>query len=354
MKENTKYHLLFETIKAEIERGVYQNGQRIPGENELSRRYSMSRQTVRQALTLLEQLGLVERKQGSGTYVKESLPRRKWNWQIGVVATYMSEYIFPSIMRGIEDELTQNGFSMVLSVTKNRLDSERRILENVLKKPVDGLIVEGTKSALPNPNLPLYEQIRQAGIPVVFFNSYYPVMPNKTFVVMDDKRGGYDATAYLASQGHIRIGGIFKSDDMQGIERYSGYIEGVIENKLPLRDEWVTWFHSENRNYFIQDEAERIVESLRDCTAVVCYNDEIGVKLINILHAHGYRIPEDKAIISFDNSLLSEVSRIKITSLDHPKEIMGAVAARKLVAMINGKAEKSSVMEWSFSKKHSG
>lgn len=353
MKEPAKYLVLFEKIKTEIADGVYKSGEKIPGEKELAEKYNISRQTVRQALSMLEQKALIERKQGSGTYVSEIVQKKKRTWNVGVVATYISEYIFPSILRGIESELSENGFFPVIGATKNRVDGERKILEDFMDKNMDGLIVEGTKSALPNPNADLYRKIQEKGVPVVFFNGFYPIMDNITYVIMDDKQGGMQAVQHLVEKGHENIGGIFKSDDMQGLERYSGFLQGLVNNSLPMRDEWITWFNSENRSYLFQDEAERIVASLKDCTAVVCYNDEIAIKLFNVLRTAGYHIPQDKAIISFDNSLLSEVSNTRITSFDHPKELLGAAAARKLIGMLDGRKEHSLVMQWRLVEKDS-
>lgn len=110
MKEKAKYIHLFEELKRRILQGEYQNGQRLPGENEMAGEFAMSRQTVRQALSLLEQEGFIQRRQGSGTYVRRVERRRERSWNVGVVATYISEYIFPSILRGIEGELSEEGF----------------------------------------------------------------------------------------------------------------------------------------------------------------------------------------------------------------------------------------------------
>lgn len=355
MKDGAKYVQLFERLKEEIAKGVYRGGEKIPGENELAEQYGMSRQTVRQALSMLEQELLIERRQGSGTYVRENAPRRKRSWNVGVIATYISEYIFPSILRGIEGELSESGFFPLLSATQNRVDNERKILEDFMEKQIDGLIVEGTKSALPNPNVPLYERLRKMGIPVVFFNGSYPALGGCVSVTTNDRQGGTDAVNYLVAHGHRKIGAIFKSDDMQGMERYAGYTQGLLENSLFLRDEWVVWFHSENRNTFLSEEFDvrRILELLGECTAVVCYNDEVAVKLVSALRDHGVEVPRDKAVISFDNSLLSEVSSVKLTSFDHPKENLGACAARKLISMMNGREEQSVVLDWGLAERDS-
>lgn len=354
MREQPKYSQLFEQLKTDILSGVYTSGQKIPGENEIARDYNMSRQTVRQAMALLEQEGLVERRQGSGTYVTHRNPRKKKTWNVGVVATYIGEYIFPSILRGIEGELSEAGFSPVLAATKNRVDNERRILADFLNKPIDGLIIEGTKTALPNPNIDLYEEINKRNIPVVFFNSCYPVLKEENVcIAMNDRKGGHDAVKHLLSRGHTQIGGIFKSDDMQGLDRYAGYLNAIMENKLPMKDEWVVWFNSESRSHLLSEETDWIFSALKECTAIVCYNDEIAVKLINSLNEKSVSVPKEKAIISFDNSLYSQVSQVPITSLDHSKEILGAVTARQLVGMMDGKAGKSLTLDWGLSQKDS-
>ena len=332
MKEKAKYIHLFEELKRRILQGEYQNGQRLPGENEMAGEFAMSRQTVRQALSLLEQEGFIQRRQGSGTYVRRVERRRERSWNVGVMATYISEYIFPSILRGIEGELSEEGFFPLLSATKNRVDNERRILE-----------------------LHLYEKLKEMGIPVVFFNSYYPALQGCVSVTMDDRQGGIDAVEYLVARGHRRIGGIFKSDDMQGLARYEGYTRGLLRHGITLQDQWVTWFNSESRDNLLTDEygVSRLLGKIASCTAVVCYNDAVAVKLEKAFAAHGVRVPQDKAIISFDNSQLGELASVGLTSFDHPKESMGACAARKLISMMSGREETSTVMDWGLAERNS-
>lgn len=348
MREKAKYAQLFERLKREILRGDFAGGQRLPGENEMAQAYGMSRQTVRQALSLLEQERLIERRQGSGTYVRRGEAHRKRSWNVGVMATYISEYIFPSILRGMEQELSEEGFFPLLSATKNQVDNERRILEEFIDKKVDGLIVEGTKSALPNPNLHLYETLGKMGVPVVFFNGYYPALEGCVSVTMDDRQGGLQAVEYLAARGHQKIGGIFKSDDMQGLGRYDGYTRGLLKNGLGLQDQWVLWFDSGTRDTFLTEEPgiSRALERLAECTAVVCYNDEVAVKLEKALYGRGLSVPGDKALISFDNSPLGAFAQVGLTSFDHPKENLGASAARKLLGLLSGREEKSVVLDW--------
>ena len=81
----------------------------------------------------------------------------------------------------------------------------------------------GTKSALPNPNLPLYEKLREMGIPVVFFNGYYPALEAASLSPWTTGPAGSRRWSTWWPGATGRVGGIFKSDDMQGLGRYDGY-----------------------------------------------------------------------------------------------------------------------------------
>ena len=204
-----------------------------------------------------------------------------------------------------------------------------------MEKRVDGLIVEGTKSALPNPNLHLYEKLKEMGIPVVFFNSYYRDLPDSVYVVTDDRKAGLQAVDLLIEKGCRRIGGVFKSDDMQGHGRYAGFSEGLIHNGCVLGDDNVVWYTTAERSrLFRPDNSDYMFERLRGCDGIVCYNDQIAYGVIDLLQKHNVRVPEDVLVIGFDDSSISEYSPVKITSFVHPKVEMGRAAANKLIHML--------------------
>lgn len=128
MATEPKYQLVASTLRREIADGIFAEGSLLTTEEELKRRFQVSRQTVRQAIALLEDDGLVVRRRGSGTYVKHGPRRHGETLTVGVVTTYITDYIFPSIVRGIEHVLSANGCMMNLSATYNRADHERMIL----------------------------------------------------------------------------------------------------------------------------------------------------------------------------------------------------------------------------------
>ena len=153
-----KYISLVNWIKNKISIRELHPGDKLYSENELSEMFGLSRQTVRHAIGILEEEGLVERIRGSGTYVGSRRGTiRKKTMNIAVISTYVDGYIFPPTLQGIVQTLSAAGYMTQIAFTNNRVENERRILEGILEKDnVDGVIVEATKSALPNPNLEYY------------------------------------------------------------------------------------------------------------------------------------------------------------------------------------------------------
>lgn len=353
MEKMTKYALLAQRLATEIQTGHYRVGDRLPSENELATYFGLSRQTVRQALAQLADQGLISRRQGSGSIVIPTVSdfaSRQCSYTAAVITTYIGEYIFPDIMRGIEQVLSLNQYAPLISATRNRVDSERRILLNCLDRLPDGLIVEGTKTALPNPNIDLYQKLYDLGVPVVFINGFYPDLPEPIFVVADDRQGGRDATSLLIRKGHTQIGGVFKSDDIQGHRRYAGFIQAMREAGVALNDDRILWYTTENRSAVLSNYA---LSALEDCTAVVCYNDEVALQVINLMRTAHRRVPEDLAVVSFDNSYYSEVSPIGITSFTCHKEQIGILAAQKLLSLIDGNPQQSTLLPWTLVERES-
>lgn len=346
-----KYQIVADSLRAHIQAGKYADAAALPTEFAIAREYQVSRQTVRQALALLSREGLIATRQGSGSRIlRQSRDTGDQQRNIAVISTYISEYIFPSILREVETVLSRHGCTPSLFATQNQVSNERRILTRLLQQPVDGILVEATKSALPNPNLDLYQLLMDRGVPLVFIHGCYANLPGAHFVLDDNAGGGRQLVRYLADKGYTRIGGIFKSDDIQGHGRYAGYTEGLQERGLPLKDRYVCWYNTESKASFRSggDESVRafLDQALEEVEAFVCYNDEIANSLLLQLQKRGLRVPEDIAVVSFDNSFYSELSPVPITSLSHGEENVGRTAAETLLRQMAGEYCQSVQIPW--------
>lgn len=101
------------------------------------------------------------------------------------------------------------------------------------------LLVEGTKTGLPNPNLGLYRKLISRGVPMVFMHNIYPELSDCISVLDDNYGGGRQLVEYLYKKGHRSISGIFKNDDLQGLQRYARYADALREFGLPMEEQRV-------------------------------------------------------------------------------------------------------------------
>lgn len=334
-----KYEEIQIWIKQRLEKGELKPGDKLESEYKLCQQFQVSRQTVRHAISLLEEKGIVERYRGSGTYIKDSKhihPQKKKTMLVAVMTTFIQEYIFSSIIRELETQFSNADYSLQISVTNNSVEKERMILKNILEKNmVDGLIAETTKSGIPNPNLDIYREIMAQGIPVLFINSHYPLL-EAPHVSMDDKMAGKLVTNYLIQYGHQDIAAVFKGDDGQGHQRYAGYLEALMESGIKINDRHIAWADTETLHHFEQIE-NWILYKLQDCTACVCYNDELASKVVSLCLKSGIRVPEDLSIISIDNSDIASHCKVPLTSAKNPIQELAKIAALQMLDMISGK-----------------
>ena len=346
MTENgkPKYFTLMEELKEKIISGRIQPGEKLPSENQFTVQYSLSRHTVRKALSLLEQEGYIEACHGKGTFCSEKMRHMKKSRNIAVVTTYISDYIFPRLIQGIDNVLSEQGYSIILKNTGNSRQKEAKCLEELLQKDIDGLIIEPSKSQLSCRHPGLYENLEKYQIPYIFIQGIYTEMKDKPHILMDDARGGYLVTKYLLEQGHRRITGFLKADDIQGIQRHKGYVRALQEAGIPYDPDLVVWFHTEDRRSKPSMMVKEMVKTGSLPHGIVCYNDQIAVQVIESLEDCGLQVPKDISVTGYDNSLYAQRGT-GITTIAHPQERLGEMAAELILEKINGVSEEDSKVE---------
>ncbi|MCK9547218.1 MAG: GntR family transcriptional regulator [Sphaerochaeta sp.] len=340
MDTQHKYMEIVTWAIEQINTGHFLPGSRFLTEAQLSDRFSCSRQTVRRALEVLVQQGLVTRLQGSGTFIAEDdahpASQRQRSMTVGMIFTYMDSYIFPSIVRGAGDALVAKGYSMQLLWTDNTVTGESTALRMMMDKELDGLIVEPTRSALPCANIELYHMLADRGTPVVFIDSYYPEL-TIPHVALDDIQAGWMATAHLVEKGHRRIACILPHTNRQGHLRYLGHVKALREHALPIKEEDILWYSKENMGQLLS--AGRLLDFLTPYSAVLCYNDTVALQVMETLAKNGTRVPEQISIIGIDDSEAARYTHL--TSIAHPASKLGEAAVAQLLSMIDGKGGKS-------------
>lgn len=329
-----KCERLSEILRDKITSGVIGFGEKMPSENTLAEQYNMSRQVVRQAIEILRSEGLVESLQGSGTYVKNDVRGKGSPSSVSVILPYDDDYIFGSFINGIHATLSRYGYIVELHITHNDPYEEERVLTSVLNNMPAGIIIDPARSLCPRLHTDLYSAIKNRNIPCISINCRIPNM-DFPVIAMNDVTSGRIATKYLISKGHQEIGFICNVDSAPGQLRLKGYLcemdsAGFTTNAIHT----VNYCSDDEQDFFSGAFDDFILQRLSGCTAVVCFNDRIAVKMIHLFERHNIRVPGDVSIVGHDNALMSEYITPKLTTVMHLKTNLGMIAAENLVHLI--------------------
>lgn len=326
-----KYMEIVNWVRQQIDADMLRTDAKLPTENEMMKQFGVSRQSVRRAIRELEERGLVRTVQGSGSYINESSP--VVSNKIALALTNYDGYIFPSKVRGINRVLEQKGYVSSLFVMDNSVSKENQILEMLLQEQYSGLLLDGTQSLIPRINEALFASVKRR-LPCVMIDSVYPGLDLPS-VMIDDEAGGYLATKYLIEHGHRDIAYVGRIDYTQSFNRYMGYTRALRDYQIPLTDDHVFFYiYTQNQMIYDGSMGELLLNTLKKCTAVFCFNDDLARNIIGFLQNHGISVPEDISIAGYDNMPVPGY-QLRLTSVNHPKEKLGEKAAENLLQLIH-------------------
>ena len=331
-KSESKSGLVADMIRREICSGTYPGGGKIPSEHQLANRTGFSRTTVRRAVMELEKEGLVQRIQGSGTYVMGERRVSARTRRIGV----MTDGTDALLLAGIVETLADDGYTAMVETAVTRRQEEE-CLTRFQREAVDGVLAEGVRTALPGANPTLYLKLQEQGIPVVFMGSCPSVLKKPVCVGADDHNGGRILGERLISEGHRRIAAFFRWDDLAGVRRYTGLLQAVTGAGLSLADENVLWFVPEDRDVLATARAKQL---LSGCTAAVCQDEETMRRI-----RKEAREPLQWAFFRRSGQT-DQLETADAMTLVKPSREMGVQAARKLLNILCGKRESPLTLDW--------
>lgn len=246
---------------------------------------------------------------------------------VGVIIPDVSNIFFASLARGIDDVATMYKYNIILANSDGNDQKEVNVLNNLLAKQVDGIIFMGHH---------VTDEIRgefsRSKTPVVLAGTIDPDEQVGS-VNIDYASATKDAVNLLAKNGNQKIGFVSGAliDPINGQARLRGYKEALAENGLTYNEGLIF----EAPYSFKEGEklAARIMNS--GATAAFVADDELAVGILDGMLDAGVKIPEDFEIVTSNNSLLTEVSRPRVTSITQPLYDIGAVAMRLLTKMMN-------------------
>lgn len=300
-----KYRIIANELELLLRSG--RSGGKLPTEAELCRQYGCSRQTARSALGLLQEKGLIVRRQGSGSYPIK-LPAKS-SRQIAMLLTRQTSA--PEPVREAQRAAEAVGCTLLCMETGGSHVEERRYFQLLLQQRPAGIILEPIDDVMGCPGQELLQSLRTAGVPLVYLGGRYDSA--SPWVSGDEAMGGSLLAAHLAQAGHRKIAAILKWDESRGIERFRGLAQGAEKAGILFRPENCMWYSRAEQSRLLEGDnrlVQRFLQEYRgDCTAVVCFDDEIAARVQRCLRQQ----QEKLALVSFDSLEASAIAGLALS-----------------------------------------
>jgi len=284
----------------------------------------VSKKTKKKILDLAEAMGY------RSNHFARNLRNRKTH-MIGVIIPKVNSYFMSTVIAGIEKVTNETGYNLIISQSSESMQKEIASVKTMFNNRVDGLLVS---LAYDTDDLSHFDLFSRKHIPFLFFDRV--VEDNRwTNILIDNRKAGYEATSHLISQGCRRIVHITAPSRRNVyIDRLAGYRQALAEHRISFKEEYVIMNNLSQEAGTAAAETIRRMKHMPD--GVFVANDNCAAGCLLALKREGIRIPQDIAIVGFNNDPITTVLEPNLTSVNYPGYEMGMVAARNLVQHLNG------------------
>lgn len=293
----------------------------------LNNKTGFSEKTRRRVLEAIEDIGY------ESNAIARSLKKNVTN-TLGVLIPNISSMLSSEILNGIEEYATAHDYNVLVSYTYSDPEKVMKAMKAFNEQRIDGLIFT-SDSILDE----YYDYLKRMDIPVVLVateSEKYPL----PFIKVNDFKASYDAVNYLIKKGHTEIGmiGGDPKDPIAGSQRLNGYKQALADAGLTFEAE--KFVH--NIGYSFKEGTinfKKIRKKYPEATAIFVASDEMAAGAIKTAHDLGISVPEELAIIGYDNILIAEVIWPALTTVAQPLQEMGYEATRMLIHALKTKTE---------------
>ncbi len=325
-KSELKYETIKKNILSLISSQLLKPNDKIPGENEIARRFGVSVITARKALSDLVNEGFIYRIKGKGSFVSlPNSPVQEKRLRMIVFLLPASEAVdssFMKMIRGVQAGCSSHGYSVLIEGSNDRLESEQDIMKKVINDRISGVIVY---SIDPEKNVASFNLLKEKKIPFVLIDRYTELIPYN-IVSSHNTAGGFQAAEHLIQLGHRKIAFAAYDYNINTEQlRHKGY-------QMALKAFGI----EEDKNLFemsAMENAAALYQKVknRKITGIVCANDECALKLMDCFLRWGLRIPEDVSITGYDGIEATEYVRPTLTTVVQDFYQIGKAAGELLV-----------------------
>lgn len=327
-----QYFQLQTWLLEQIEQGVFRPEDKIPTEEELVQITGLARDTIRQAIGNLVNMGYLVRKRRLGTFVTQRTSQNNSKDIVGVLVPDIRAGYTPELARGAEDEAAKNKLSIILCNTDDLYVKADYHADRLIENAVCSVIFVPT-AASDDKNRLVVEKFRKKNIPVVLADRMIPNM-EIDYVTTDNFEGAYQLTKYLIAKGHKRIGitlsVLFSTERL----RLEGYKKALLENNITIDDNLIQLNTGPyNEKYYMQAAKALLTQENRP-SALFAGHDRIAYQILSVAHKLGIDVPGDISLVGYDDLHASSSNLISLTTMHQPIYEMGQESLKILLGRL--------------------
>lgn len=256
--------------------------------------------------------------------------RKKHTNTIGVIIPRLNSYFMATVIAGMEKIANKAGYNLIISQSQESAEKEIASVRTMFNSRVDGLLVS---LAYDTTGLEHFNILFEKRIPLIFFDRVFD-HPDCTKIVIDNYKAGYDATKHLIDEGCkriVHIGGNFNCNVYS--DRFKGYRQALAENGIGFDPSLI--FINNLSDQAGKETAHHILKMKNLPDGIFTVNDTSAVACLRELKKAGVKVPEEIAVVGFNNDPISSVIEPNLTTIHYSGQEMGEIAASTLINALN-------------------
>ena len=343
-----KYQHIRDELAEAIRTGHFPPKQKLPSETQLAKKFVASRGTVLRALLDLSHAGLIERRRGSGTFVKINPPRS--GGKFGLIAPALPDLpevrtgsVLGIILRKIAEETGRRGYSVMhhaLSDSPSRKEEIWQAVQRIIEQRTGGAFFLPFPVASPETqmlNLEIARALAKAGIPIVLLDCDLmdrPERSNFDVVSADNQQGGALLAEHLVKQGCRRIGFVSNVRDASTVsERILGYRSVLTKHDIAASPKWLL-YEPELKEATLKKMMEQY-----SLDGLIFKDDHLAALGCRYLASMGYRVGQEVKVAGFDDAPIATLLGVPLTTVRQPLNDVAVNAINLLLDRIQNPSQ---------------
>jgi LacI family transcriptional regulator len=253
---------------------------------------------------------------------------------IGILISDIANGFISTVVKGIENTLSEKGYNVLLCSTDSNIEKEKKYLNLLMGKRIDGLIISSSAGTGEH-----YNDLLNANVPLVFLNRCPDHFPSN-MVMTNNIQGAYMATEHLIKHSYRKIAVVTGPLHFStGRDRFIGYQRALEDYGIPFKQEYVF-----EGNFDVESGhnlTEKILESNLEADAIFISNNSMSLGAYKYIKEKGLKIPEDIAIYGYDDPEWADVVDPPLSSIKQPAYELGVYAAQNIINTISGTSSES-------------